>query len=412
MILRATLFVLIAQLVANCAPQTEVNPEQAAIASAHPLATGAGFEILAQGGNAFDAAVAVAAALSVVEPYFSGLGGGSLFLLYRAQDRSEIFVDAREAAPDAASATMYLSPDGPVPRASLDGAKAAAIPGAPAALDWLTKRYGKLALRNNLAPAIRYARGGFPVDQRYSKLTQSQQARLRDGAQNFLDQGKAPEPGFILRQPQLANTLRAIASGGRDSFYRGAVAQELVRSVRARGGIWSIEDLAHYRVIEREPLKFRFRDLEITAAPLPSSAGIALAQSLHILEQFPLANLPEAERAHLVVEAMRRAYEDRADYMGASSAIPVERLLSEAYAKKRAATIDKERATKSAELESFPREGEDTTHFSIVDREGNRVAATLTINTAFGSATVAGDTGVLLNNEMDDFSIAPGIPNA
>ncbi|MGH8728744.1 MAG: gamma-glutamyltransferase [Burkholderiales bacterium] len=389
----------------GCAAQKDVQPGRAAIASAHPLATEAGFEILTQGGNAFDAAVAVAATLAVVEPYSSGLGGGGFFLLYRAHDRAEIFIDARETAPKAATADMYEGDQ----RASLDGALAAAIPGIPAALDWLTQRHGKLALAQNFAPAFRYAARGFGVDQRYANAAKSQQERL--GGSVFLDEGEAPEAGFVLRQPRLANTLRTVAYQGRDGFYRGKIARELVDSVREAGGIWSVDDLAQYEVIEREPLKFKYRDLAITAAPLPSSAGIALAQSLAILEYFPLETLRESEQAHLIVEAMRRAFEDRAEYLGSSSEIPVARLLKPSYARARAATIDKDRATPSAELDAARPRGEHTTHFSIVDREGNRVAATLTINTAFGSGFIAGSTGVLLNNEMDDFATEPGKPN-
>ena len=393
----------------------------AAIASAHPLATGAGEEVLAAGGNAFDAAVAVSAALAVVEPYSSGMGGGGFWLLHRASDGLEVVVDGREVAPLRATAPMYLDPDGkPVPDASLVGAKAAAIPGAPAALVWIAARYGRLPLARCLAPAIRYARNGFHVDARYLEMARSRERLLKreqEAAAIFLAQGASPESGFRLRQPALANTLESIADRGHAGFYGGPVAAELVLAVEAGGGIWTLEDLQRYRIEERAPQKIRYFDATITTAPLPSSGGLTLAQALNILRHVPMANADEDARAHLIVEALRRGYQDRARYLGdpAFVAVPSDQLASDAYAAERAASIRLDRATPSSELDlrgTATTGGASTTHFSIVDAEGNRVAATLTINTPFGSGFVAGATGVLLNNEMDDFAIAPGVSNA
>jgi len=393
--------------------------QNAAIASAHPLATDAGYAILKKGGNAFDAAVAVAAALAVVEPYASGLGGGGFWLLHRAADGKQVMLDARETAPAQASAGMYLDEHGRViSKAPLRGPKAAAIPGIPAALAHLSKHYGRLPLAVSLAPAIRYANAGVRVDARYIAMSQRFQSQLTGSARRlFLDYGSVPQQGFVLRQKALAATLEAIARAGSEGFYQGKVAREMVYAVQAAGGIWVLDDLKNYRVIEREPVKFTYRSLQITATPLPSAGGLSLAQSLNILERLPFTLGEEDTKAHFVVEALRRTYQDRARYLGDADfvSVPTTRLLSREYAASRAAAIDNNHATPSAELDEEPaaiNEGDNTTHFSIVDHEGNRVAATLSINTPFGCGFVAGETGVLLNNEMDDFSIAPGTPNA
>jgi gamma-glutamyltranspeptidase/glutathione hydrolase len=387
----------------------------AAIASAHPLATAAGNEIFDQGGNAFDAAVAVAAALAVVEPYSSGLGGGGFFLLNRAADGKRVVLDARETAPGAATPDMYLDADGkPQARLSIDGALAAGIPGTPAALALLAERYGRLSLAASLRPAIRLARDGFEVDSRYVTAAGFRESLLQvDAAASriFLDNGQVPRIGFVVRQPQLAATLEALARHGRDGFYGGAVAQRLVAGVRAGGGIWELSDLAAYRVIERTPMSFTYRGARLTCVSLPSSGALVLAQALQILERFALASLPRAERDHLVTEALRRGYQDRARYLGDPDFVaPPARLATRAYADARAASIDPAKATPSAALDALApalREGDNTTHFSIADGEGNLVAATLSINLPFGAGVMAGDTGVLLNDEMNDFSIAP-----
>ncbi len=391
-----------------------------AIASAHPLATEAGKKILRQGGNAFDAAVAVSAVLAVVEPYSSGLGGGGLWLLHRARDKWEVLIDGRETAPGKASPDMYLDAKGkPVTAASLNGPLAAAIPGVPAGLVHIAKNYGRLSLARSLAPAIALARNGFKVDPRFSEVVRNYQGKLRADphvAGIFLHDNLVPVPGSILLQPRLAATLTEIARHGEDGFYRGWVADEMVQSVKRAGGIWEHEDLTHYRVIERAPAKFTYRDAIITTAPLPSSGALTLAQGLNILENFSLAQLNEIDRIHLITEALRRAYQDRAEYLGDSDFInvPTEKLMSKDYGRERATTINLNRVVPDTEPDNNSTTragGTETTHFSIMDREGNRVAATLSINTNFGSGFIAGNTGVLLNNEMDDFSIAPDVPN-
>ena len=398
---------------ANAGAQTFLS--NAAIASAHPLATAAGKTILDQGGNAFDAAVAVAATLAVVEPYSSGLGGGGFFLLHRARDGKQVMLDARERAPLQASADMYLES----PRTSLEGARAAAIPGLPAGLAHLAKRYGRLPLKQSLAPAIRLAQHGFAADARYRAAAQTRLALLQtqpDAAMQFLHHQAVPEPETLVVQANLANTLRALAQQGAPGFYSGAVAREMVTAVKTAKGIWQRADLARYRVVERAPITFDYRGLHIVSAAPPSAGGVTLAQALHILEAYDLSRLSEVQRMHLVAEALRRAYHDRARYLGDPDFVrmPVRHLTSPSYAAFRAASIDPANATPSVNLDPVPtvKQGDHTTHFSIVDRQGNRVAATLSINTLFGSGFVAGKTGVLLNNEMDDFATSERGTNA
>ncbi len=403
-------------------PAPDISPDRppaAAIASAHPLATRAGARILATGGNAFDAAVAVTAALAVVEPMGSGLGGGGFWLLHRARDGLEVMLDGRERAPLAAHRDLYLDERGEViPGLSIDGPLAAAIPGVPAALAHLAETYGRLPLSRSLAPAIRLAREGFPVSERYRRLARFRLQALRrdpEAARIFLHEGEVPPPGFVLRQPDLARTLERLAREGAAGFYSGPLARRLVTGVREAGGIWTLEDLARYRVVEREPVRGRYRGLRITSASPPSSGGVVLLTMLHILAGDDLQALPPVTRVHLIVEAMRRAYRDRAQYLGDPDFVdvPVARLTHPFYGAALRNTIRLDRATPSALLPGAPAEnpGQDTTHFSILDAEGNRVAATLSINFPFGAAFVPPGTGVLLNDEMDDFSAKPGVPN-
>lgn len=395
--------------------------EKFAVATAHPLATEVGERVLRSGGNAFDAAVAVTAALGVVEPFSSGIGGGGFYLLHRASDQYEVMIDARETAPLAANESMYINDKGEVDtRSSLDGAKAAGIPGIPAGLIHLSKKFGTKPLAEMLAPAIAFAENGFPVDGRYvgaAAWRAAAMANFPETAQVFLRDGKSPSPGDVIKQPALAKTLRTIAQSGNDGFYRGAIAEEMVRAVRAGGGLWSLDDLQRYRVIERPPSRFEYRGAKITTVQLPSSGGLTLMQALQILEHFDLSALNDVDRTHLIVEALRRGYQDRARYLGDADfvQVPQAKLASREYAKDRAASVSASRATASAELDSSQpaeiKQGDHTTHFSIVDAAGNRVAATLSINAPFGAAMLAGATGVLLNNEMNDFTIAPGASN-
>lgn len=409
--------VLVCLLLFGGSARAGAGTETCGIASAHELATQAGCEILDAGGNAFDAAVAVASTLAVVEPFASGIGGGGFFLLHRAADGFDVFVDARETAPSHATRAFFVDADGHAkPKASLEGPTAAAIPGEPAALDWVAARYGKLPLARSLAPAIRFAEQGFPADARYaaaSAMRRDLLSRNADAATSFLDAGKAVAPGFVVVQPNLARTLRLLADLGARGFYHGDFARKLAQTVKTAGGLWEASDLENYRVIERAPVRFTYRGARITTAPLPSSGGLVLEQSLFILETVNLPALSVTDRVHYAVEAMRRGYQDRARYMGDPDFVdvPIAKLSSRAYAQRRAATIDPARASRSEDLAGAADERTDTTHFSVIDANGNRVAATLSVNGPFGSGFVAGDTGVLLNNEMDDFVLVPGVPN-
>ena len=290
--------------------------DNGAVATAHPLASEVGRQILEAGGNAFDATVAVSAALAVVEPYGSGLGGGGFFLLREAAEPARhVFLDARERAPSAATPDMYLR-EGKIQRElSLYGPLAAAIPGTPAALVELAEKRGRLPLKTTLAPAIALARDGFAVDAVYRQRAGWRLAALRDdpeSARLFLTRGELPPEGHLLRQPELAQTLERLARRGHDGFYRGEFAKKLVQGVRAAGGIWSLEDLAGYRTMEREPLRFALADgRELIGAPPPSAGGMILAQSLGILERLAWREAEPLQRSHLVVEALRRAYRDR-----------------------------------------------------------------------------------------------------
>ena len=394
-------------------------PPQVAVATAHPLATQAGLDVLDQGGNAFDAAVAVSAALAVVEPYSSGLGGGGFWLLHRATDGLEVMIDGRERAPLKAHRDMYLDGEGDIIEgASINGALAAGIPGEPAALVHLAENYGRLPLRQSLAPAIRFADKGFEIDKIYLRLAELRKEALEhsSAANIFLRNGDLPRQNEVIKQPELANTLKALADKGRAGFYSGEVAEKLVSGVQAAGGIWTENDLREYRVIERQPIVGTFKGMRVTSAALPSSGGIVLMEMLNQLENIPLEGLDEATFDHVLVEVMRRAYRDRAEYMGDPDAIdvPVSKLLDKSYARELQASIELKRATLSSELSPTfvaPSPGDNTTHFSIVDREGNLVSATLSINYPFGSGFVPAGTGVLLNDEMDDFAAKPGMPN-
>ena len=397
------------------------RPGEAGIATAHPLATEAGHEILAAGGNAFDAAVAISAALGVVEPFASGLGGGAFWLLHLAEEGTDVFVDAREIAPGAATADMFLDEQGePIKGASFDGPLAAGIPGQAAGLVHLAEKYGRLPLATSLAPAIRYADEGVPAHRRVGlglRFRRRVAERWPAFGEIYYPDGESLQEGALLRQPDLANTLRRLAKSGHDGFYKGETAGLLVEGSRTAGGIWTLQDFADYEVVEREPIGFFFGRVRIISAPPPSSGGVAIANMLNILRGYDLQRLDSATRKHLIVESMRRAYRDRTEYLGDTdfTTVPLEQLLDQNYAAGQRSAIRADRATPSNALaEAAPVEpkGTNTTHFSVLDKDGNRVAGSMSINSWFGSAFMAPGTGVILNNEMDDFSIKPGVANS
>ena len=413
-------FVLLALVLAGRVVfAASVSPNRAAVASAHPLASQAGVEILASGGNAFDAAVAVSAALGVVEPVGSGLGGGGLFLLHREADGLNVMIDGREVAPAAAEPDMYLDANGdPIPRASRDGPLAAGIPGLPAALVHLAEHYGRLPLEDSLQPAIRYARDGYRAHASLANGLARRGRSMSAAAQAvFLPGGEAPAEGDTLRQEDLAATLTALAWGGFDGFYRGGVAAKLVEGARAGGGIWTLEDLANYRVVEREPVVGTYRGATIISSPPPSSGGVALINMLNIVSGYDLEQADFVTRTHLLAEAMRRAYRDRAEYLGDTDFVdvPLERLLHPYYAAGQRMSMRIDQATPSDTLPSIgvtgAAGGDQTSHFSVLDSEGNAVAVTQSINFPYGSGFMPPGTGVFLNNEMDDFSMKPGVAN-
>jgi gamma-glutamyltranspeptidase/glutathione hydrolase len=363
-----------------------LNAAEFSVASAHPLATKAGIEVLANGGNAFDAAIAVTSTLAVVEPYSSGIGGGGFYLLHQQKQNRQVMLDARERAPFKATRDFYLDVNGEVDHdRSMNGATSAGIPGIPAALEHLQNNYGVLPLRQTLSSAIGYAQNGFEVDEKYIRFAKFRLPvlqRFESTRQALLHDGELPELDSILKQPDLAHTLRILAAEGADGFYRGEVAQKLVASVQ-----------------------------------LPSSGGVVLASIFNMLETMGYQQIDDnTQRIHLLVEAMRRAYRDRAAYLGDPDYvdIPLQRLTSEVYALELTKDISMQHASRSADIGTIGEEagGNDTTHFSIIDQQGNMVAATLSVNYLFGSGLVAEGTGVLLNNEMDDFSAKPGVPNA
>jgi len=402
------------------------SPPAPAVASAHPAATAAGMAVLEQGGNAFDAAVAVSAALAVVEPQSSGLGGGGFWLLHQADQDRDVMIDGREKAPGAASRDMYLDDQGNfVQHLSRNGALAAGIPGEPAALAHIAQRYGSLDLATTLAPAIRLARNGFKVNDPMHALAQYRKdvlAKHPASAALILDDSGEPlATGETLKQPDLTDTLQAIAEHGRDGFYDGAVARQLVEAVRSAGGIWTRQDLTDYEVIEREPIRGRYRTpsgaYEIVSAGPPSSGGPVLVEALNILEGFDWGALDDVQRRHVTIEAMRRAYRDRAIYLGDPDFVdmPTARLTDKNYAAGLRVGIRRDRATATNELADVTADhanGHHTSHFSVIDADGNRVSATLSVNFPFGSGMVAAGTGVFLNDEMDDFSAKPLTPNA
>jgi gamma-glutamyltranspeptidase / glutathione hydrolase len=414
-----------------------VHAPHAIVVSIHELASKAGVEIMREGGNAIDSAVATGFALAVVYPQAGNLGGGG-FMLIRMADGKTHFIDFREEAPAAATANMYLDAQGNViPDASEIGYKAIGIPGSVAGLVYAEKKYGKLPLPQVIAPAIRLARDGFALqwqeardlraDAHLADFPESRRIFQRDG--NYYKQYE------IFRQPELAHTLERIAKNP-DDFYRGAMARELAASIQQGGGLLTADDLAHYQVKEREPLRGTYRGYEVISAPPPSSGGIVLIETLNILEGYDLAKAGSrsAESVHLTTEAFRRAFFDRAEFLGDPdfSKLPVAQLTDKKYADAWRVTIDPDHATPSKDLQrpaifqdgaqsdaqqklqqpAPPHDSPHTTHYSVVDADGNAVAVTTTINDWFGSRVTATGLGFLLNDEMDDFAAKPGASNS
>jgi len=411
-----------------------VRAEHGMVASVHELASRAGVDIMKAGGNAIDAAVATGFALAVVHPAAGNIGGGG-FMLIRMHEGGTHFLDYREKAPGAATADMYQDAQGNVvPGLSRIGYKAVGVPGSVKGLVHAQQRFGKLSLAQVMAPAIRLAREGYALSWGDARAMTNDAglARYPDSRRIFQNGGKGWRQGDVFRQPELARTLERIVASP-DDFYTGKMARELAEFVQQGGGLITVEDLANYEVKERTPVRGSYRGLEIISAPPPSSGGIALIETLNILEGYDLAKagFGSAESIHLVTEAYRRAFYDRAQFLGDPefSDVPVLQLAGKEYANEWRRSVDPRRASRSAGLErpdtsaaltryaaEHPvfapgQEPTDTTHYSVVDAQGNAVAVTTTINGGFGSKVTVGPLGFLLNNEMDDFSAKTGVPN-
>jgi gamma-glutamyltranspeptidase/glutathione hydrolase len=409
------------------APADSAQPEVAErgmVVAQEKTAARVGAEILRRGGNAIDAAVATGFAMAVTYPRAGNLGGGGFMVIHLAERHEDVAIDYRETAPGTITPTIFLGADGkPDAAKSRDSALGIGIPGTPAGLALALEKYGsgKFTLAELVRPAIDLARNGLLVtDDTADSLPGVHQwlARWASSAKLFSrEDGTSLREGDTLTQTDLAATLSAIAARGPRGFYEGEVAEKLVKAIREAGGIMTLDDLKSYQPAIREPVRGTYRGYEIVSMPLPSSGGVVLLEILNILEGFPMRDMKQgsAPSLHVLIEAMKRAYADRARYLGdpAFVSAPVANLISKDYAAKQRASIDLEHATPSVALSAAqPREGSNTTHFSVVDSLGNAVSNTYTLNFSYGVGLVADGTGVLLNNELDDFTAAPGASNA
>jgi gamma-glutamyltranspeptidase / glutathione hydrolase len=418
-----------------------VHAKSAMAVSVHEEASRVGAEIMRQGGNAVDAAVATGFALAVVHPAAGNIGGGG-FMLVRLANGETHFLDYREKAPKAATRDMYLDAQGNViPNASVIGYKAVGVPGSVAGLVYAEKHWGKLGLKKVMEPAILLARDGVRLTyeeahgMNFELDARTEQEKLRlllgDAKRIFQRDGNYYQPGELFRQPELARTLDRIAAKP-DDFYQGAMAQELAAEVQSGGGLITAQDLAEYEVKERTPIRGQYRGYEIISAPPPSSGGITLLETLNILEGYDLSRMGNrsADSIHLIAEAFRRAFYDRAEFLGDPdfTQLPVPQLIDKKYANAWRESLNLEHASDSKELRRpsgfgeldrpaalrrpyMGREPENTTHYSVVDPQGNAVAVTTTLNDGFGARVTAGKLGFVLNDEMDDFTSKPGVPN-
>jgi gamma-glutamyltranspeptidase / glutathione hydrolase len=408
---------------AQAASQAPAMGENGMVVTAQQLATRVGIDVLKEGGNAVDAAVAVGYTLAVVYPAAGNLGGGG-FMTIQFADGRKTFLDFREKAPLAASADMYLGQDGNViPGASTRGHLAVAVPGTVSGLEWALARYGTMKRSALLTPAIRYAEDGFVLDQGDIDmfLTATEDFRKDPAsAAIFLNNGAPFQPGQKIVQKDLAATLKLIGEKGADGFYKGPVAAAIVASSQAGKGILTQADLDQYKTRELKPVECNYRGYGVVSAPPPSSGGVVICEILNILEGYPLRELGfrSAQAVHAQIEAMRHAYVDRNSYLGDPDFVrnPLERLLDKGYAARVRSAIDPNKAGVSKDIRPgvaphVSTEGSNTTHYSIIDRWGNAVAVTYTLNEWFGARVTAAGTGVLLNNEMDDFTVKSGVPN-
>src|SRR5450631_2264371 len=404
----------------HAASVAPVGGEHGMVVTAHQLATKVGVDVLMRGGNAVDAAVAVGYALAVVYPAAGNLGGGG-FMTIQLADGRKTFLDFREKAPLAATPNMYLDSSGNVVKgATTKGHLAVGVPGTVAGLEYAREKYGTRSRGALIAPAISFAKRGFVLDKGDVALLAAATADFNEDAPTaaiFLDSGLPFKAGERLVQKDLAKTLILIAQRGPDAFYQGPIADAIAASSAAGNGIIAKADLQQYKVRELAPVECDYRGYHIVSAPPPSSGGVVVCEILNILEGYPLKDLGfrSAQAVHYQIEAMRHAYIDRNSYLGDPDFVknPLDRLLDKGYAEKVRAVIDPNKAGISRDLKPGvpPHEGINTTHYSIVDNQGNAVSVTYTLNNWFGARVIAAGTGILLNDEMDDFTIKPGVPN-
>ncbi|MCW5231303.1 gamma-glutamyltransferase [Verminephrobacter eiseniae] len=393
------------------------------VASEQALASRVGLDILQRGGNAVDAAVAVGFALAVVLPNAGNIGGGGFMMIHDAKTGKNVALDFREMAPAKASRDMYLDGQGNVvPGRSLHTHLAVGVPGTVAGLAHALQKYGTMKLSDVIAPAVELAETGYPVSPGLALILAEERAHLGQWESSkaiFFKDGRPLQAGERLVQKDLARSLELIGKQGPAAFYEGEIGQKIVAEMAQHQGLITSADLKNYKVIEREPVVGNYRGYQVVSMPPPSSGGVHIIQMMNILERYPLQQYGanSAQTIHLKAEAMKRAYADRAEYLGDPdfTKVPVKGLTSRAYADELAQKIDPERATPSSDIKPgkpLPHESDQTTHFSVADEKGNLVAATYTLNLNFGSGIVAAGTGIMLNNEMDDFSAKPGVPNA
>jgi len=407
------------------ATREPVRGRHAMVASQHPLASKIGIDILKRGGNAVDAAIAVGLALAVVYPEAGNIGGGG-FMLYRRADGQAFAIDYREMAPKAANRDIFVGKDGEVIEgegSSTVGYRASGVPGTLAGFDLAFRKHGsgKIKWRELVEPARQLAQNGYVLTNRLAELLVSYKkhlSRYPDSNRIFLNSGNYYKEGDLFKQPELAQTLSRVESQGAREFYTGRTAQLIAADMKANNGLITLEDLKNYAAKERTPLRGSYRGHEIITMPPPSSGGIVMLQVLNMLENYDVKSMGynSAAKYHLLAEAMRRSFADRAEFMADPDfqKVPVATLVDKEYAKRRSQTIDLARATSSREVghgEIAMKEGMDTTHFTVVDAAGNVVTNTYTINDLYGSRVTAKGTGVLLNDEMDDFAARPGRPN-
>jgi gamma-glutamyltranspeptidase/glutathione hydrolase len=424
--LGAVLCLSLAIVINGALAQAPVLARHGMVASQEARASRIGVEVLEQGGNAVDAAVAVGFALAVTHPQAGNIGGGGFMMIHLADRNEDVAIDYRETAPAATTKDVFLDEKGEAdPRKSRDSGLGIGVPGTVAGLALALERYGsgKFTLAQLIAPALAAARNGIVVEEGLAEALPGSQPRLArwpSSAKIFLNpDGVVLGPGQSLVQADLAGSLDAIAREGPSAFYQGPIAEKIVAAVRGAGGLMTLDDLKNYRPLLRTPVRGTYRDYQIVSMPPPSSGGVHLIEMLNVLEGYRLADLGAGSvpALHLMIETMKRAYADRAEFLGDPDvvAVPVERLTSKPYAADLRRSIDPKRATPSGDIRAgqpVAAEGNNTTHYSVIDAAGNAVANTYTLNLNFGVALVAEGTGILLNDELDDFAAKPGVPNA